>query len=161
MWRQGHPRLAVFLAVTTLGGGLVDTIVKEAVDRPRPSLLEPVATAHGKSFPSGHAMSSVVTYLALLIVFLPMIPRAWRWLAATLTGLLLLAIGLSRLVLGVHFVSDVLGGWVLGLAWVCGCAALFNIWRAEQGKEKADIVHEGIEPEAERDLTVAGTRPEV
>lgn len=158
---RGRSRLALFLVITSIGGGLVDSAVKIAVNRPRPIVEEPLAHAFGKSFPSGHAMSSVVTYGALLIVFLPMVPRAWRWLAATLTGLLLVAIGLSRLFLGVHFVSDVLGGWALGLAWVCGCAALFNIWRTELGRPKADITQEGIEPEAERDLTVAGTRPEV
>lgn len=158
---RGRSRLALFLVITAIGGGLVDSAVKIAVNRPRPIVEEPLAHAFGKSFPSGHAMSSVVTYGALLIVFLPMVPRAWRWLAATITGLLVLAIGLSRLVLGVHFVSDVLGGWALGLAWVCGCAALFNIWRTEQGKPKAEFAHEGLEPEAERDLTVAGHRPEV
>lgn len=160
-YQRGRSRLALFLVITAIGGGLVDSAVKIAVNRPRPIVEEPLAHAFGKSFPSGHAMSSVVTYGALLIVFLPIVPRAWRWLAITLTTLLLLGIGLSRLVLGVHFVSDVLGGWVLGAAWLCGCAALFNIWRSEEGKPKAEIVHEGLEPEAERDLTVAGRRPEV
>jgi membrane-associated phospholipid phosphatase len=150
---RGRRRLALFLVLTSIGGGLVDSAVKIAVNRPRPVVEEPLAHAFGKSFPSGHAMSSTVTYGALVLVFLPMIPRAWRWVVVGVTGLLVLAIGASRLLLGVHFVSDVLGGYALGLAWLCGCAALFNIWRVEEGKPKAEVVHEGLEPEAESDLT--------
>lgn len=153
-WRRGRYRLSLFLVITAIGGGLVDSAVKILVDRPRPIVEEPLAHAFGKSFPSGHAMSSTVTYGALLLVFLPMVPKAWRWLAFAGTTLLVLAIGLSRLLLGVHFVSDVLGGWALGLAWVCGCAALFNIWREERGTPKVDLT-DGLEPEAEEDFTTS------
>ena len=150
---RNRRRLALFLVITAIGGGLVDSAVKIIVNRPRPVVEEPLAHAFGKSFPSGHAMSSTVTYGALLLVFLPMIPRAWRWVVVAVTATLVLAIGASRLLLGVHFVSDVAGGYALGLAWLCGCAALFNIWRVEEGKPKAEVVHEGLEPEAESDLT--------
>ncbi|HVF31511.1 MAG TPA: phosphatase PAP2 family protein [Acidimicrobiales bacterium] len=150
---RARRRLALFLVITAIGGGLVDSAVKILVDRPRPVVEEPLAHAFGKSFPSGHAMSSTVTYGALVLVFLPMIPRAWRWVVVGLTSLLVLAIGASRLLLGVHFVSDVIGGYALGLAWLCGCAALFNIWRVEEGRPKAEVVSEGLEPEAESDLT--------
>ena len=64
-------RLALFLVVTTALGGILDTVVKIAVNRPRPSVLDPIISAHGKSFPSGHAMSSTIVYGALLLVFLP------------------------------------------------------------------------------------------
>ena len=150
---RGRQRLALFLVVTAIGGGLVDSAVKIIVNRPRPIVEQPLAHAFGKSFPSGHAMSSTVTYGALLLVFLPIVPRAWRWVAITFTMLLVLAIGASRLLLGVHFVSDVRGGYALGLAWLCGCAGLFNLWREERGAPKADVAHEGLEPEAEADLT--------
>ena len=69
--RAGRARLLVFLLVTVLVGSLLDTVVKIVVDRPRPFLLDPVASARGKSFPSGHAMSSTVVYGSLLLVFLP------------------------------------------------------------------------------------------
>jgi undecaprenyl-diphosphatase len=155
VYLRGRRRLAFFLVVTAIGGGLVDSAVKIAVNRPRPILDEPIASAFGKSFPSGHAMSSTVTYGALLLVFLPIIPRVVRWVAVGAVVTLVLAIGAARLLLGVHFVSDVLGGYALGLAWLSGCAGLFNIWRTEQGKPKAEVVHEGIEPEAEKDLTTS------
>jgi undecaprenyl-diphosphatase len=150
---RGRRRLALYLAVTAIGGGLVDSAVKLMVNRPRPVLDHPIASAFGKSFPSGHAMSSTVTYGALLLVFLPAVPKAWRWLAITLTTVLVLTIGISRLLLGVHFVSDVLGGYALGLAWLFGSAAMFNIWRTETGRPKADL-SEGLEPEAAGDLSV-------
>jgi undecaprenyl-diphosphatase len=147
MWRQGHPRLALFLIVTGLLGGLIDSIVKIIVDRPRPSLEQPVATAHGKSFPSGHSMSSVIGYGTLLLVFLPVIPRRWRIAAIAGSVCLVLAIGFSRLALGVHYISDVLGGYALGLAWLVASTAAFSIWRVERGKKKVEPT-EGLAPEA-------------
>jgi undecaprenyl-diphosphatase len=147
IWRRGHPRLAVFLVVTALGGGLLDTVVKEAVDRPRPSLVEPVATAHGKSFPSGHAMSSTVVYGALLLVFLPVIARRYRPVVIGGGVLLVAAIGFSRLALGVHYISDVVGGYALGLAWLAASTAAFSTWRVERGRPPVEL-SDGAEPEA-------------
>ncbi|MDX6659187.1 MAG: hypothetical protein QOJ55_9, partial [Solirubrobacteraceae bacterium] len=61
---------------------------------------------------------------------------------------LVLAIGASRLLLGVHFVSDVVGGYVLGLAWLAGAVAAFETWRVDEGRPRSDPLGEGIEPEA-------------
>jgi undecaprenyl-diphosphatase len=157
-YRRGRQRLALFLAVTAIGGGLVDSAVKILVNRPRPVLESPIASAFGKSFPSGHAMSSTVTYGALLLVFLPAVPRRWRPVAYGFVVLLVGAICTSRLLLGVHFVSDVLGGLLLGLAWLAGSAAMFNIWREERGRPKAHVATKGLEPEAGHDLTVPADR---
>lgn len=151
VWRRGHTRLAVFLVVTTLGGGLLDTIVKEVVGRPRPSLVEPVASAHGKSFPSGHAMSSTVAYGALLLVFLPAIGRRYRPVVFAGAVVLVVAIGFSRLALGVHYITDVVGGVVLGLAWLAASTAAFSTWRVERGEPPVEDT-EGLEPEAAEDL---------
>jgi len=146
LWRR-RVRLALYLAVTTIVGGLVDTAVKVLVNRPRPVVDHPIATALGKSFPSGHAMSSTVTYGALALVFLPVLPRRWRPVALATVVLVVVAIGMSRLFLGVHFVSDVIGGFVLGLAWLAASTAAFSIWRTEEGKRPVEVV-EGLEPEA-------------
>lgn len=156
-YRRGRQRLSLFLAFTAIGGGLVDSAVKIAVNRPRPVVEEPLAHAFGKSFPSGHAMSSTVTYGALLLAFLPIVPKRWRWLAWAATTTLVGAISLSRLFLGVHFVSDVVGGVVLGLAWLFGSAAMFEIWRTEAGVPKSHPASEGLEPEAAEDLSTAGS----
>ncbi|MEY2422149.1 MAG: hypothetical protein QOI95_2216 [Acidimicrobiaceae bacterium] len=146
LWRR-RIRLALYLVVTSVVGGLIDTAVKVLVNRPRPVVDHPIASALGKSFPSGHAMSSTVTYGALALVFLPVLPRRWRPVGLCGVVLLVLAIGTSRLFLGVHFVSDVVGGFVLGLAWLAASTAAFSIWRTEEGKQPVEVT-EGLEPEA-------------
>jgi undecaprenyl-diphosphatase len=150
--RNGATKLVVFLAVTCIGGGLVDTWVKLAVGRPRPDLDEPVATALGKSFPSGHSMSSTICYGAVYLVLAPVLGRSHRRIALSVAIALPLAIGFSRLALGVHFVSDVLGGFVLGLAWLIASVAAFETWREERGRRATAPIAEGIEPEEGRDL---------
>ncbi len=151
--RRGRTRLAIYLAVTATVGGIVDSVVKILVNRPRPELQNPVAHAFGKSFPSGHAMSSTVVYGALLLVFLPAFPRRARPYAIGGTIGLVLVIAASRIALGVHFLSDVLGGIVLGAAWLAASTAAFTIWRTERGRRPKPVT-EGVEPEAGRDLAV-------
>lgn len=145
-YRNGYWRVALFMVTTPLLGGLISTAVKVLVDRPRPELDEPITEAFGKSFPSGHAMSSTVGYGTLLLAFMPFIPPRWRRRAVAGYVLLVLAIAASRLGLGVHYLSDVVGGIVLGAAWLCVSVATFRIWRREQRKRTADVL-EGVEPE--------------
>jgi undecaprenyl-diphosphatase len=145
--RRRAYRLVLFLVVVSVGGGLVDSAVKAAVGRPRPTFDEPIATAFGKSFPSGHSMSSLICYGALVVVFLPLVPaRARPWCVAATVGWVL-AIGLSRLALGVHFVSDVIGGYLLGAAWLIGSVGLFEVWRAERGRRPTHPLTEGLDPD--------------
>ena len=151
VWRRHHARLAVFLAVTVLGGGLLNSVLKAIVDRPRPSLVDPVAVAEGHSFPSGHAMSSTVVYGALLLVFLPVVARRLRPPVIGLAVVLVAGIGFTRLALGVHYISDVVGGFVLGLAWLAASTAAFSTWRVERGRPPVHPL-EGLEPEAAADL---------
>jgi undecaprenyl-diphosphatase len=163
LWRRGATKLAAFLVVTTIGGGLVDTAVKLVVGRPRPEFDNPISSARGNSFPSGHSMSSLIAYGALLVVFVPAIasPR-WRRAAIGSAVALVLAIGVSRLALGVHFVSDVLGGYTLGAAWLCASIAAFEVYREERGRPKTAPLTEGIEPEETEEAVRpenAGTEP--
>lgn len=145
-YRQGYWRVTLFMVTTPLIGGAISTVVKVVVDRQRPQFDEPIAHAFGKSFPSGHAMSSTVGYGTLLIAFLPYISDKWRPRAIAGYVILVLCISASRLGLGVHFLSDVVGGIVLGAAWLCTSVALFRVWRREQRKPKTDV-SEGLEPE--------------
>jgi undecaprenyl-diphosphatase len=149
-FRGAHRRLTVFLLTTGLVGGLVDTVVKVAVDRERPSLVDPIATAHGKSFPSGHTMLATYGYGALLLAFLPLLPRRWHRPAIGGWLLLVALVAFSRLGLGVHYISDVLGGFVLGLAWLVAMTAAFSVWRVERGRPPVEPT-EGLEPEAADD----------
>ena len=86
--------------------------------RPRPELDDPITHAFGKSFPSGHTMASTVGYGSLLLAWMPLIPVKWRKPLIGAYFVLVAAVGASRLGLGVHFFSDVVGGFVLGLAWL-------------------------------------------
>jgi membrane-associated phospholipid phosphatase len=145
-WR-GLPRLALFVAVTAAGSALLNPLVKSAVDRSRPVLPDPVARADGLSFPSGHAQSAMVTYSVLLLVFLPALRGRRRIAALAGAATMVAAIGFSRVALGVHYVSDVLAGYVLGAAWVAAMTAAFSAWRRERGRPGVDVA-DGLEPEA-------------
>ena len=153
LWTRRRYRLVAFLLSSTLGGSVLNTVVKIAVDRPRPTFRDPAAITFqdGKSFPSGHTMSSTIAYGALLLIFLPLVPRRYRpWAVAGTLGLIF-AIALSRLGLGVHYISDVLGGFTLGAAWLAASTAAFSIWREELGHRPVDPLS-GLEPEATADL---------
>lgn len=152
-WSRHLPRLAIFLVATSMGGGLVNLALKVLVDRPRPVVDHPVLTAFGKSFPSGHSLGSTVVFGALLVVFLPVVSRKVRSVTVGAVVLLVLAIGSSRMLLGVHFMSDVAGGYALGLAWLAAATAVFEVWRVERGTRPSNPLTEGIEPEAEESLS--------
>lgn len=145
LWRR-LPRLALFVVVTAAGSSVLNAVVKSAVHRLRPALANPVAHAGGFSFPSGHAQAAVVGYAVLLLVFLPFLHAFVRKTAVTFAILLVVAIGLSRVALGVHYVSDVIAGIVLGAAWVAAMAAAFNTTRVERGRRRVEVA-ENLEPE--------------
>jgi undecaprenyl-diphosphatase len=109
-------------------------------------VVNPVAHENGASFPSGHAQAAVVGYAVLLLVFLPVLHGALRRVAVAVALLMVLGIGLSRVALGVHYVSDVLAGYVLGAAWVAAMIASFNVWRREDGLSRTRPA-DGLEPE--------------
>lgn len=146
LWRR-LPRLALFVAVTVGLNPLLNQLVKLAVHRARPVVADPIVHANGARFPSGHAQAAMVGYAVLLLVFLPVLRGPLRPVAVTVAVLMVAAIGFSRVALGVHFVSDVLAGYVLGAAWVASMVALFNLWRRESGRPAVDPV-EGLEAES-------------
>jgi len=147
LWRRGAPRLAAWAAVTTVVAGALGGLLKLLVHRVRPVLDDPVAHANGYSFPSGHALGSLVGTGVLILVFLPVLGRTGRWAAYGGGALVVLMTGFSRIGLGVHFVSDVLAGWVVGLACLAATSAAFEVWRREEGRP-ASTPGQGVEPEA-------------
>ncbi|WP_422770553.1 phosphatase PAP2 family protein [Plantactinospora sp. WMMC1484] len=130
-------RLAVYLLATTAGALLLDPSVKSLVGRARPVVEAPVAAATGNSFPSGHALGSMVVYGALLLVFLPAV--RYRKLFTTAVTLIVVAIGVTRIALGVHYLTDVLAGWLLGALWLSVTAYAFRLWRREAGHPVAPL----------------------
>lgn len=131
LWR-GARRQALWLAVCGLLGWVLQQAVKAAVGRPRPHWPDPLATAGFAAFPSGHAMTAAISCGALLWLFLLRRPgagtrrRVAAWLLAWVS---VIGVGLTRIYLGVHWPSDVLGGWLLGAAVLTGTAALCEPWR--------------------------------
>jgi membrane-associated phospholipid phosphatase len=139
-------KLAAFVVVTAIGSILLNNLIKLLVGRARPHLTDPVAVAAGKSFPSGHSQAAIVGYAILVAVFLPAVPRGRRpWLVIPAAAMVLL-IGFSRIALGVHFLSDVIGAYLIGMVWFLGMAGAFGAWRREEGKPSPDVA-EGLEPE--------------
>lgn len=147
LWHRGARRLALWALATTALGGVLGVVLKLVVARARPSLPDPVAHASGTSFPSGHALNSLLCVGVLILVFLPVLHRVGRAAAYGVGGLLVLVTGLDRIALGVHYVSDVLAGWVVAAACLAATTSAFAIWRREEGKAPADH-SEGVEPEA-------------
>lgn len=140
--RKTHAALFVLLAVG--GGALLSTLLKIGFDRPRPDLVPHGSIVYTASFPSGHAMLAAVVYLTLGALLARVQPR--RLLKLYLLGLALLltvAVGASRVYLGVHWPTDVLAGWAVGAAWalLCWTAAL---WLQRQGR----VEPSGPDPEA-------------
>ena len=118
-------REATLLAVTILSGWVVNTLIKALVGRPRPTIVSHLAEAGGSSFPSGHSFNSAVVYMGMALALAALSARRGvRWSliagAAALTAL----IALSRVWLGVHYPSDVLAGWLGGMAWALTASAL-------------------------------------
>ena len=115
-------RLLAFWLSAILGGLVLDEVLKLAFHRTRPTVASEFISRHSWSFPSGHALNSLVGYWALAFLLRKhyTTPRARAAITAC-TVLLVAAIGFSRLYLGVHYLSDVTAGYLAGMAWVLAC----------------------------------------
>lgn len=137
LWRPGRTRPCLFVVLTALSAGLANSILKALVDRSRPVLDDPLTSAFGQSFPSGHAMGATVTFGAILIAARPLLaPSTRRWAIAAAV-VLAAGIGASRVLLGVHHLADVLAGNLVALAWLSGALAISSRGRADTGAEQS------------------------
>jgi undecaprenyl-diphosphatase len=127
LWLNQHKHSAILLMAATLGGMVLDNLLKFGFNRPRPHIFQWGTYAMSSSFPSGHAMSSAIVYgtVAYLAARLQQ-NLASRILTMGLAGIMILMICFSRLYLGVHYPSDVLAGVVIGLAWAAFCMAVLE-----------------------------------
>ncbi len=107
----------MMIALNFAAVSLLNNIVKIIIHRPRPDILK-LAEAGGYSFPSWHAMTAISFFGYMIYLIMKYFKHWTRYIAAGLLGLLILAIGLSRIYLGVHYASDILGGYIFGLAWL-------------------------------------------
>ncbi|MGI8332025.1 phosphatase PAP2 family protein [Actinomadura scrupuli] len=153
---RGARRLALWAASTVVAGGLIGLAVKVLVGRSRPRLLDAIAHAPGGSFPSGHAMTAALGCAMIVLILLPLLPGARRWLAWGAATVITLVAGACRVALGVHYLSDVVAGWILGAAIVLATTAAFEAWRREEGRPPVSPAAEGIEPEAAAQISATG-----
>jgi undecaprenyl-diphosphatase len=116
---------AAFLVASIAGGAIVSTLLKLAFARPRPELVAHLVSVDTASFPSGHAMNSAVAYLTLgALLARTEQDRPVRIYLMSVAIALTLAIGFSRVYLGVHWPSDVIAGWCVGAAWAIFCSLI-------------------------------------
>jgi undecaprenyl-diphosphatase len=120
---RGRRVSAILFASSVVGGGLLEVILKLVYRRPRPDLVPPLARAMSWSFPSGHATLATVFFGGLAAVVFHLTRRPGPRIAATLVAAVAAgSVALSRVYLGVHWITDVAAGVLVGLFWVVVCA---------------------------------------
>jgi len=123
---RGRRTDLLFVAVAVGGAAALNLLAKLLFQRARPALWPSLTPETDYSFPSGHAMGSLAVVAALSVLLWH---TRWRWAVLAAGLLFVLAVGLSRIYLGVHFPSDILAGWSASLAWVTGVQLLrFAPW---------------------------------
>jgi membrane-associated phospholipid phosphatase len=129
--------LASAWLASTAGGGLLNTILKRTFERPRPDYQHDLADPTSWSFPSGHASGSLLVYSLLGYLAVRHTPREWHIPIAVVTVAIVVFVGSSRVILQVHYLSDVLAGYASAAAWSALCVAGLETarWR---GTRKAE-----------------------
>ncbi len=122
---------ALLLPILSMSGFWMVFLLKDFFDRPRPSIVEYLSIPNSASFPSGHAANSTIVYILIALALLDILPERYARIYLFFGAFVLtVLIGISRIALGVHWPSDVLGGWVLGLGWSC-------LWLLKDGRPDA------------------------
>jgi len=136
-------RAWVFLAswiAALAGAGILDWLLKEAIQRPRPEYAVAIIHGHSFSFPSGHALASLAAYgmTAYFVTILWVKEAAARTTVICVAAILILAIGVSRLYLGVHYFTDVIAGYAAGAVWLSACVTGTAIARRQPAAQAAE-----------------------
>lgn len=121
LWR------VLYFAVTMIGISVLTSSLKELFERDRPNLIQEY-DGTGYSFPSGHSTGPMVFYgFIIYLIIRSRFPLVAKWIVGIVLGLLIFLIGFSRIYLGVHYASDVIGGFLLGFAWLATNIAILEI----------------------------------
>jgi undecaprenyl-diphosphatase len=148
--RRHAYRLVQWVVITMVVGGVLGAVLKLLVGRHRPDLLDPVARASGFAFPSGHALNAALAAGVFVLVLLPLVRPGRRWLLWTAAVVGTVLTGLTRIVIGVHWTSDVVAGWLLGAAVVAATAAAFS------RRPSRNVVAAGLAPNLARPDNTGG-----
>jgi undecaprenyl-diphosphatase len=128
---QGMQRYALFVFLASVGGWFLNAALKAVFSRPRPDIVPHLREVMTLSFPSGHALTSAAVFLTLGVLLMRVAKRPLaRFYCLGVAMLATLLVGASRVYLGVHYPTDVLAGWLIGLSWALLC------WVVERGLER-------------------------
>lgn len=131
---RGQRRVAGFVVLAAVAVSPLTILLKELVARVRPTSDDPLVAANGLSFPSGHSSGAATLAGVLIVVLWPVVSRSWRpWLVGVLT-LGALGVAWTRIALGVHYLSDAVGGLALGAAVVLLSMAAFGLYPGGPGE---------------------------
>jgi len=130
LWWRKHRLEAKFFALDAFGGAVLSAGLKLAFSKPRPQLWPQLITETTYSYPSGHALGSMVLYGFLAYLLSSFFPTYLRPIYAGAIALII-AIGLSRLYLGVHWPTDIIGGYVIGFLWLFTCITLLRFQQSK------------------------------
>lgn len=135
---NGQKREAILVMVAVVGGVLLGAALKLLFQRPRPEVVPHLANVADSSFPSGHSLTSAVVYITLGVL-LARSAGSWRQKLFFISAGLLLSglVGVSRVMLGVHYPSDVLAGWTAGLGWALLCRVVVDVFWPRLGAAEA------------------------
>ena len=129
LWVRGRRGDAALVAVVAAGAGLLVVVAKPVVGRVRPPEEYRLVLETNQSFPSGHAVASSAIIGVLCVVFVPWIGRRWLRVVVVLAAVVaVVLIGVSRLYLGVHWATDIIGGWLTGVGWLLLCVSVRDVW---------------------------------
>lgn len=129
-----------YFLTTLIGSIVINRTTKVLLHRARPHLWQSPAPEFDYGFPSGHAMSSMTLVAALVILTWN---TRWRWWTLILGGLFVVAIGWTRLYLGVHYPSDILAGWMVSIAWSIGVSFLIKPNTTRHRKHQNNVTEDG------------------
>ena len=131
LFLHGLYRTGAFVFVASCGGWILNWALKQTFDRPRPELVPHLRDVMSSSFPSGHALTSAAVYLTLGTLLMRLAQgRLAKIYCIAVAMLATLLVGASRVYLGVHYPTDVLAGWLIGLSWALVC------WMIERTLER-------------------------
>ncbi|MEQ8616837.1 MAG: phosphatase PAP2 family protein [Lacipirellulaceae bacterium] len=133
------PRAAIYVALATTGAVGISLVMKSAFARQRPDLVSHGSHVYTSSFPSGHSMMAAAVYLTLGMLLARMLAkRRLQILVVSIAVLLTVGVGVSRVYLGVHWPTDVIGGWAVGGAWALVCWYLAG-WLQSRGQLEREV----------------------